>query len=142
MTPAIFINCKEEPFVRQIMDVQKLAETRNRNVLGKFHDMRVYLVESGRRGPSMVVGSVYVGESYAVTERRVWDALRSITQVPEGSRYDWKVTTLRKWLTPMSRPLMCEPWPLPKDAKRHGRTWAEITGSRDFNPSITADSFR
>lgn len=142
MTPAIYINCKEEPFIRQIMAIQKLVETRTRNVLGKFHDMRVYLVESGK-GQSMVVGSVCIGESYAVTEKRVWDSLRSITQVPEGSRYDWKPFTRKKWLTPLLRPMMCEPWPLPKDAVRHGRTWVEITGEgKDFNPSITADSFR
>ena len=140
MTPAIYINCKEEPFIRQIFNIQKLAETRTRNVLGKFHDTRVYLVESGK-GQSMVVGSVYIGDTYEVLEERVWDALRSITQVPKGSRYDWSILTRRKWLTSLLRPMMCEPWPLPKDAKRHGRTWAEITGPKDFNPNLTAESF-
>lgn len=135
MTPAIFINCKEVPYIDKILALDKPDETRSRNVLGKFTGMRVMLVETGNGRP-MVRGSVVVGEPRPVRTQLAWDSMRSLTQVPAGSRYDWKDDTRVKWLTPMLRPMMCEPFPLPADAKRHGYTWAEYTGPLDFTPDF------
>lgn len=135
MTPAIFINCKEVPYIEKILAREKPDETRSRNVLGKFTGMRVLLVETGN-GKPMVRGSVVVGESHPVRNRIAWDCIRNRTHVPAGSRYDWKDSTQIKWLTPMLRPMMCEPFPLPADAVRHGRTWAEYTGPLDFTPDF------
>lgn len=135
MTPAIFINCKEVPFIEKIFSRDKLFETRTKNVLRKFTGMRVLLVETGN-GVPMVRGSVICGHPSAITDARAWDTARSTTQVPVGSRYDWTKDTRIKWLTPMFSPLMCEPFPLPADAVRHGRTWAEYRGRYDFTPDF------
>lgn len=135
MTPAIYINCKEVPFIDEIFSIAKTLETRTRNVLAKFSGMRVLLVETGK-GQPMVRGSVVIGRTTAIRNRLEWDRLRIRTQVPEGSTYDWTDKTSVKWITPVLRPMMCEPFPLPADAKRHGRTWAEYTGPLDFTPDF------
>lgn len=128
---AIFINCKDQPFIRKIFDRDKLFETRTRNMLKRFAGQRVLLVETGNGAP-MIRGSARCGVGCPVTSAEQWDAIRTTTQVPAGSKYDWKDDTKIKWLYPMFNPVECEPLPLPADAVRHGRTWAELPDDHDF----------
>ena len=55
MTPVIFINCKEQPFLDRILSGRKKFETRTRNTLGRFLDHamndRVLLAETGHGRP-------------------------------------------------------------------------------------------
>ena len=128
MTPVIFINCKAEPFVKDIMDYLKQYETRNRNTLGRFLGERVLLAETGHGRP-LAKCSAVIDEVISVTSKEEWDKYLELTWIPVGSSYDWQPDTKVKWLYHLKdvRPVE-EPFRLPTSCRRHGRVWAEYEG--------------
>ena len=127
MTPVIFINCKTEPFVNDIMCYLKEYETRNRNTLGRFIGERVLLAETGH-GTPLVKCSAVIDQIISVTTEEGWNAYAEATWIPYGSKYDWKPDTKVKWLYHLTDIRPVDPLRLPSSCRRHGRVWAEYEG--------------
>lgn len=119
-TKAMFINEDEYPFAHWIVQRQKLVETRSRNMLRHLVGERVAVVSTKKGRPPMVIGYVLIVGSYF--EKSPW-GWRSITMIPEGSRYDTKEG---RWFYSLAYAKECDPFPLPEDAVRHGRSWCEF----------------
>ena len=125
MIPVLFINCKEAPYVDDIMAHQKIVETRSSDTLKALVGKRVLIAATGR-GKPVVCGSAIIRKPITVTHRGVWETLRPLHGVPEGSSHDWKENTKRKYLYILSRIKECEPF-TPPEGKRHGRVWMEYS---------------
>ena len=131
MIPAIFINCKRDPFIRKIMDKEnpKQYETRTRNTMKKLMEShlgeRFLLVETGN-GEPVVRCSAIIDEVISVTTPEQWEEYRKTTCVPVGSEYDWKPETKIKWLYHLTDVQPVEPFVLPRFCRRHGIVWAEF----------------
>lgn len=123
MTPVVFINCQEQPFLDDIMSWRKTYETRSRNTLGALVGQRVLLAETGHGRP-VVRCSAIIRCAVPVSDRKTWNAMRKATRVPRGSKYDWKPGTRRKWLYMLDNVAYCIPFH-PEEGVRHGRTWME-----------------
>lgn len=128
MTPVIFINCKVEPYIDDIMCHLKEYETRNRNTLGRFLGERVLLAETGSGAPLVRCSSV-IDQIISVHTREAWEEYLGQTWVPVGSKHDWQPDTKVKWLYSLSDVRPVEPFRLPSSCRRHGRVWAEYEGS-------------
>ena len=132
MLPVIFINCKRDPFVDKIMSGHKQYETRTRNTLKSLLQFalgeRVLIAETGNGAPVVRCSAVIDHFGAIYTEKR-WDELRKVHQVDAGSQYDWTPDTKVKWLYHLADVQPVGPFELPEDSKRHGRVWAEFTGT-------------
>ena len=129
MMPIIFINCKDQPFVRQILNGTKQYETRNRNTLKRFLGSQVLLAETGH-GKPVIKGSAVISEIIEVFARSAWEVTKLDCMIPDGSKYDWKPDTKKKVLYRLTDVRPCEPF-VPTEDRRHGRVWMEYHGS-DF----------
>ena len=129
MTPIIFINCKDEPFVDDILGGLKQYETRNRNTLKRFLGTRVLLAESGHGRP-IVKGSATIADIVEVFTREAWEDYLQFTWVPVGSKYDWQPDTKKKVLYRLTDVQSYIPF-IPAKDRRHGRVWMEYNGSED-----------
>ncbi len=125
MIPIVFINCRKHPFLRKIMDLSKLYETRTRNMLGKLIGQRVLLCETGT-GMNLVRCSAVIESIVSVRSRKDWEVYREAACIPAGSDYDWTTDTKVKWLYKLTdvQPVQI-PFTPPEDV-RHGRTWMEF----------------
>ena len=110
-------------YAESIVNGYKMIETRNRNMLRDLVGERVAIVRTRRGKSPMVLG--YVDIKFAL-----WffadqmQHLRDQTLIPPGSKYD--ATTRGKWCYYLYNPEKCEPYPLPAEAIRHGRSWCEF----------------
>jgi len=104
----------------------KTIETRNRNMLAACCGERVAVVRTRRGKNPEVIGTVYMGETPLHVRAEVLDTLRDETLIPPGSLYDPKPGT-RKWCYFCGAGVKFDkPYPLPKEAVRHGRSWCEF----------------
>lgn len=110
-----------------LVDGFKTIETRSRDMLGKLVGKRVAIVKT-HTGTIPFCGPVVVGY---VTITRKWfcpaaDFQQYFQQhlVPPGTAYD--AAGRGKWFYFCADAERCEPYPLPKDAVRHGRSWCEF----------------
>ena len=127
MTPVVFINCKDEPFVNDILGGLKQYETRNRNTLKRFLGERILLAETGKGSP-LVKGYATVSEIVEVYTQEAWEKYLQYTLVPVGSKYDWKPDTKKKVLYRMTDVRPVKPFRV-SSGIRHGRVWMEYEGS-------------
>ena len=127
MTPVIFINSSKIPFVDLIGSGSKPFETRTRNMLGRFIGERILIAETGKGSP-VIRFSAVIDYAVEVHTRSAWERYRQDACIPVGSKYDWNENTKVKWLYHLTDVRMIGPVPLPQDARRHGRTWAEYDG--------------
>ena len=130
MTPVIFINCKEFPFVQQIMNGTKTYETRNRNTLKRFIGEHVLIAETGNGAP-IIRCSATIWGTVEVFTRSAWLYYMPYTEIPNGSRYDWQPGTKKKVLYRLENVQRIKPFELNAFSRRHGRVWAECT--QEFN---------
>lgn len=130
MMPIIFINCKDEPFVDDILGGLKQYETRNRNTLKRFLGTRVLLAETGH-GKPIIKGSATIAEIVEVFTREAWEDYLQFTWVPVGSKYDWQPDTKKKVLYRLTDVQSYIPF-IPAKDRRHGRVWMEYNGSEDW----------
>ena len=128
MTPVIFINSSNEPFVDWILSGRKTYETRTRNTLKSLLTWalgeRVLIAETGHGAP-VIRCSAVIDCYWDVRSADGWNNVRNVHAVPVGSEYDWKPETRVKWLYHLSDVRPVEPFELPKTSLRHGRVWAE-----------------
>jgi len=126
MTPVIFINCKDHPYVDEIIAGAKTYETRTRNTLRSLLTWslgeRVLIAETGHGSPVVRCSAVIDHFGAVYTEDR-WNDLRKVHCVPGGSKYDWTQDTKVKWLYHLSdvQPVA----PFVPEGRRHGRVWME-----------------
>lgn len=132
MIPIVYINCKCQPFIRQILNRTKLFETRNRNTLGRFLGERILLAETGTGKHPVVKGSAVISEIIEIYSPWAWDVNRLDCMIPVGSEYDWKPDTKKKVLYRLTDVRPCKPF-VPTDDRRHGRVWMEYNGTDIFS---------
>ena len=123
MTPIVFINSKQVPFIWQIMNGKKLWETRNRDTLCRVVGKRVFLAETGN-GKPVVRCSAELCRAIPINNPDVWDGLREDTCIPVGNKYDWKPETKVKYIYFIRKVQKVKPFS-PPEGKRHGRVWME-----------------
>lgn len=124
MIPVIFINCKGNPFIQQIMDGSKWYETRTSDTLGRFAGQRVLLAETGKGHP-VVRCSAVISSAVTVSNPWVWETFyRELSCIRKGSKYDWQPDTTMKYCYYLSDVKKITPAFVP-DGPRHGRVWME-----------------
>ena len=119
----IFVNEDSFPYAHKIVSGEKTYETRSRNMLKRLNGKRVAIISTRRGQKPMIIG---YAEVFAVTywSRETLDKFRTLTLIPEGSKYD--CTGAGKWCYWMNDAEPCEPYPLPENAIRHGRSYVEF----------------
>ena len=132
MTPIVFINCDDVPFVDKIISGEKKFETRTRNMLGALSGRRVLIAETGRHCFPTVRCSATIGTPIKILTKDVWDQnewegyrFRQRSCIPAGSKYDWKPDTKIKWIYSLIDVQEIMPF-VPPEGKRHGRVWMEF----------------
>lgn len=131
MTPVIFINCRQHPFIEGIMTGSKQYETRTRNTMRKLMEShlgeRFLLAETGNGDP-VVRCSAIIDHIVAVYTRSEWEKYLPYTMTA-GTDYDWTPETAVKWLYRLVNVEAVNPFTLPRSCRRHGRIWAEYERS-------------
>lgn len=113
------------PYAHAIASRIKLVETRNKNMLSKLVGERVAIVRTRRGKSPSVVGFCTIYRATHESQRIMnSDYMRNLTLIPEGSRYD--SGKAGKWCYWIMDAEPCDPFPLPADAIRHGRSWCEF----------------
>jgi len=117
----IFVN--EDGCIRYaeaIVSGIKKVETRSRNMLRNLVGERVAIVRTRRGKSPVIVGYADITAVWKYDAEQM-NNIRKFTLIPSGSKYD----TGSRWCYWMSRAEKCNPYPLPKNAVRHGRSWCE-----------------
>lgn len=110
-------------YAQAIVEGHKPIETRSRHMLRQCVGDRVAVIRTRRgKGPHIVGYATIAGAEFWTAQEL--DERRDLTLIPEGSRYDCKGRG--KWCYRMTDPETCDPFPLPSDAVRHGRSWCEF----------------
>lgn len=123
-----FTNENRVPYAGLIVSRQKPIETRTRNMLASLVGERVAVISTKRGREPMVVGYAYMRSYFFLTEE-VLDSIRNLTRIPRGDSFDKYGThngVRGKWCYEMTGAEPCEPYPLPAQAVRHGRSWCEF----------------
>ena len=120
----VFINCRSVPFLDRIMSLDKLYETRTRDMLRSVVGRRVLLAETGTGKSPVCRCSAVIGPPVVVRSRDAWERLRSACCIPPGSAYDWTSDTKVKYLYPLRNVTACRLFTPPKGV-RHGRTYMD-----------------
>ncbi len=121
---AIFVrSSKEEPYAQNIVDGRKTIETRSRNMLSSLVGEHVAIVETKSGTTPLVVGFVDVVKLW-FCPAFLFEMYRDETMIPVGSKYD--TNGKGKWFYFLANPEKCNPFPLPANAIRHGRSWCEF----------------
>lgn len=123
MTPIVFINTKDIPFVDYIITGEKKYETRTRNTLGGLDGRRVLLAETGH-GKPIVRCWAKIKLWFATDSEWLWSHLKEDACIPDGSKYDWNENTKLKWIYKIEDVEPISPFN-PPEGKRHGRVWME-----------------
>lgn len=111
-------------YAEAIVSGIKPIETRSRNMLKSLVGERVAIIRTRRNSKPTIIGYADI-DNYAFCPWTLWEMHRDETLIPPGSQYDIKGRG--KWMYYMSNPEKCEPYELPTDAVRHGRSYAEWT---------------
>ena len=129
MTPVVFINSSETPFVDLILKGLKRYETRTRDTLThNLFGRRVLIAETGHGRPLIRCSAVIATREPSLS-RDLWEKwYRVPAQISKGSRYDWQPGTRKKYAYKLTDVRPVKPFLLPQDARRHGRIWAEYEG--------------
>lgn len=125
MIPVIFINCKEYPFMDDIISGRKWYETRTSDTLGRFVGQRVLFAETGNGRP-VIRCSAFIRSAIEVTTPWRWEQyFRGLACIPKGSKYDWQPDTTVKYCYYITDVEPVRPMHVP-EGKRHGRVWMEL----------------
>lgn len=111
------------PYAHAITQGIKPWETRSRNMLRQIVGERVAIIRTRRGKAPTVLGYATISGAEFWTAAEL-DERRNLTLIPEGSAYDCKGRG--KWCYHMENPVECDPFLLPADAVRHGRSWCEF----------------
>lgn len=116
-----FLNCSGNTFDADIFSGKKKIETRTRNMLSKLNHERVAVIKTGK-GKPVVIGTVTIN-GWCYPCKPIWDSLqRKAACIEPGSKYDCETG---KYCYFLENPIPCDPYPVPANAVRHGRSWCE-----------------
>lgn len=116
----IFINSSEYPYAERVGAGFKTIETRSRNMLRHCVGDRVAIIRTGK-GVPLVIGHVTITNGVRSANFTAADFPEK-TYVFPGSKYAGN-----HWFYFLQDAEMLSiPYPLPKDAVRHGRSWCEF----------------
>lgn len=118
----MFVNEDEFPYAQAIGMKRKLIETRSRDMLKKLVGERVAIIRTKRGEKPLVIGTVFLSTKWY--EEHPWQ-FSDLTQIHANSKYN---TGAGRWMYVCEDAKMLDPekWiPLPENAVRHGRSWAE-----------------
>lgn len=120
----IFVNSDGcVPYADAIVSGIKTIETRSRDMLSHLVGEHVAVIRTRRGKNPTIVGYVFIN-SKVFADANQFELLREFTLIPTGSRYDCHGKG--KWCYGLNGAERCEPYALPKDAVRHGRSWCEF----------------
>lgn len=129
---AIYLNCKDVPFDVDIFDTcRKHYETRNRDTLrgmfkksmfGRHEALQDVAVIRTGKGRAVVIGYITLHSGVRCSATEWNDSIREKSCVPSGSKYDNPAGKYVYWIHDTRR---CEPYPVPSNAVKHGRSWCE-----------------
>lgn len=122
----IFINCKEAPFVNDILSRCKLEETRPYDVLRAVVGKRVALIETGTSPVGIIHGYATITGSRIVSYDDI-PARKSACIY--GTPYDIMPGETKVFYK-LSRVRPCKPYPLPENHINHGRSFTEFSRPR------------
>ena len=126
MIPIVFINCRQYPFIDEIIQGSKQYETRTWNTLKGLLGKKVLLAETGH-GKPVVRCSAVIRTLLTVTTEEEFEKHRSSTRIEKSSAYDWTDKTQVKYLYELENVRSFEPF-VPENGKIHGRVWMEYNG--------------
>lgn len=120
----IFVNCDEVDYADAIVRGNKFIETRSRDMLKNCVHKRVAIIRTHRGERPTIVGYAFItGKMFLPAD--YLDTIRNITHIPRGSKHD--CAEGGKWCYHLEkRVAISEPFPLPANAVRHGRSWCEF----------------
>lgn len=124
MTPGIFINDGQHPFTGWILSGAKTYETRSRRTLHRFIGKHVAIVRTGKGNP-VVVGYADIDCCFECRDKAFYNTFRYET-LTCATAYDWTPDIKVKYLYHLVNVSRCDPYQVPGDAVRHGRTWVEL----------------
>ena len=126
------------PYAQLIAKGYKTIETRNRNMLSFCVNRRVAIVKTRRNKKPTIVGYVtIIGNCFCKDE----DFNKYFYQhlVQPGSAYAPQ-NGKGKWFYFCDNAEECEPYPLPGNAVRHGRSWCEWDDTIDILQKAEAET--
>lgn len=121
----IYVNDDEFPFTTYIVNGVKTIETRTKDMLYRLHGHRVAIIRTKKGKAPEVVGYATLTGRFKMSAEEL-RVMRDSTCIPVGSSYDIKDGY--KWGYRLSEAKKCDPYPVPKEAIKHGRSWAEWEG--------------
>ena len=120
----IFVNENGRvPYAQAIVQGYKPIETRSKDMLRDLVGERVAVIRTRRNSKPTIVGYVNIISKWFCPVEQ-FDAYREQTLIPVGSHYD--ANGKGKWFYGLANAARTDPYPLPVDAVRHGRSWCEF----------------
>lgn len=120
----IFVNENGKvPYAQAIVQGYKPIETRSRNMLKQLVGERVAIIRTKRGKKPTIVGYADITR-WEFCPCTLFEMYRDLTLIPPGSAYDIKGRG--KYFYHMENAEECEPYELPQNAVRHGRSYAEF----------------
>lgn len=109
------------PYADKIVSAEKPIETRSRNMLKKLVGHPVVIIATGHGKRPVCIGMAWIVKAEKKTAEEM-DSIRDKTLIPVGDEFD----TGSRWCYFLSSQYKFKnPFPLPEDAVRHGRSWCE-----------------
>ena len=118
----IYINCKAEPFISDILSRRKPEETRPYDTLHAVTGKRVALIETGTGPVGIIRGYATITGSRVVSYDDI-SARKSACIY--GTLYDIKPGETKVFYK-LNRVRPCKPYPLPENHVNHGRSFTEF----------------
>lgn len=111
-------------YAHWLAEGRKTIETRFKNTLGKLVGERVAIVRTRHGKLPLVVGYCVVTDCWFCPKNEFADYTNQHLIFNEGCKYFAKRTG--KYMYEIRHAEKCEPYELPKNAIRHGRSWCEF----------------
>lgn len=124
VTYGIFINDRHARFTEMILDEAKLYETRTRRTLHRLVGQRVAIIRTGK-GPAQIVGYATITGCIECNSLHDYEPYRNQCKLA-GTPFEWHSDTVHKYLYRIESIERCDPYPVPDDVIRHGRTYVEF----------------
>ena len=110
-------------YAKAIVEGHKKIETRSKAMLRQLVGERVAVIRTRKNTCPVVLGYVDISRQEYWTREEL-DSNRDKTLIPCGSKHDCHGDG--KFVYYLYFPKKCDPYPLPADAVRHGRSWCEF----------------
>ncbi len=120
----LFINCRIQDFIADMISGRKKYETRTKNMLRELTGKTVYIAETGRGRP-IIRAIVTITEHLVITTAEEFERMRPDTCIRPGGPYDY--TGGKKHLYKLDNVTEIEPF-RPAESTRHGRVWMDYNG--------------